>query len=220
MWGFWENVWQFIPHLHFFFFKVEISSIKPIPLFRKGSVHSGSVSWELWPSVSWRVACQLVSWQIPTLCLDSGIVSPLQLRWVKGVCMFRCNLQPAFLAQWPGSFTCHCSNMGVEQTLNKSQHTKLTLEKKILLPLLLGFKLPTFQSWVCRSNQPAITTRTSTTANLVFDLLHGITPHDLGQGLIQGLLDATAVGIPQPPFPPILHTVGVKCDECQQSKQI
>ena len=33
--------------------------------------------------------------------------------------------------------------MGVEQTPNKSQHTKLTLEKKILPPLLLGFKLTT-----------------------------------------------------------------------------
>ena len=29
-------------------------------------------------------------------------------------------------------------------TLNKGQHTKLTLEKKIPLPLLQGFKLATF----------------------------------------------------------------------------
>ena len=50
--------------------------------------------------------------------------------------MFRCNLTPLFLAECPGSFTCHCSNTRVERTLNKSQHTKLTLEKKILLPLL------------------------------------------------------------------------------------
>ena len=27
---------------------------------------------------------------------------------------------------------CHCGNMGMEQTLNKSQHRKLTLEKKRL----------------------------------------------------------------------------------------
>ena len=31
---------------------------------------------------------------------------------------------------------CYCGNKGVERTLNKSQYTKLTLEKKIL-PLLL-----------------------------------------------------------------------------------
>ena len=33
---------------------------------------------------------------------------------------------------------------GVEQTTNKSQHTKLILEKKILPPLLPGFELTTF----------------------------------------------------------------------------
>ena len=35
----WENV---RPLLHFFFFKVEISSRTLIPLFRPGPVHSGS----------------------------------------------------------------------------------------------------------------------------------------------------------------------------------
>ena len=50
-----------------------------------------------------------------------------------------------------GSFTSHCGNTGVEQTPNKSQHTKLTLKKKILLPLLPGFELATFQSQVWRS---------------------------------------------------------------------
>ena len=29
--------------------------------------------------------------------------------------MVSCNLPPALLAEWPGSFTCYCSNMGVEQ---------------------------------------------------------------------------------------------------------
>ena len=72
------------------------------------------------------------------------------------VCVFGCNLPPALLAEWPGSFTCHCGNTGVEQTPNKSQHTKLTLEKKILPPLLPGFELATFQSWVWHSNQQAI----------------------------------------------------------------
>ena len=41
----------------------------------------------------------------------------------------------------------------MERTPNKSQHTKLTLEKKIFLPLPLGFKLATFQSKVwCSTN--------------------------------------------------------------------
>ena len=40
--------------------------------------------------------------------------------------------------------------------LNKSQHRKLTLEKKILPPLLQGFEPATFQSRVRRSNHWAI----------------------------------------------------------------
>ena len=34
------------------------------------------------------------------------------------------------------SCTCHCGNTWMERTPNKSQHTNLTLEKKILPPLL------------------------------------------------------------------------------------
>ena len=39
---------------------------------------------------------------------------------------------------------------------NKSQHRKLTLEKKILLPLLQGFEPTTFWSWVQHSNHWAV----------------------------------------------------------------
>ena len=69
--------------------------------------------------------------------------------------MFRCNLPPALLAGWPGSFTCYCGNTGAP---NKSQHTELTLEKKIIPPLLLGFELATFRSRVRRSYREAIST--------------------------------------------------------------
>ena len=34
------------------------------------------------------------------------MVSPLQLRWVKGECVFRCNLPPGLLAEWLGFFLC------------------------------------------------------------------------------------------------------------------
>ena len=51
---------------------------------------------------------------------------------------------------------CHCSNEGVEWAPNKSQHTKLTLEKKFFPPLLPKFKLTTFQSQVWPSYQQAI----------------------------------------------------------------
>ena len=73
-----------------------------------------------------------------------------------GVCVFRCNLPPALLAKWSGSFTCHWGNTEVERALNKSQHTKLTLEKKILPPLLPEFELATFRLRVRRSYQQVI----------------------------------------------------------------
>ena len=76
---------------------------------------------------------------------------PAPTHWVKGVCRFRRNLPPALLAERPGSFTCHCNNTKVEETLNKTQHTNLSLKKRILLLLLLGFKLTTFRSQVQRS---------------------------------------------------------------------
>ena len=41
---------------------------------------------------------------------------------------------------------------------NNSQHRKLSLEKKILLPLLQGFEPVTFQSWVQHCNHWAIPT--------------------------------------------------------------
>ena len=52
---------------------------------------------------------------------------------------------------------CHCLRaaavtQGWNGYWNKSQHRKLTLEKKILLPLLPGLEPTTFQSWVWHSN--------------------------------------------------------------------
>ena len=62
--------------------------------------------------------------------------------------MLRCNLPPALLAEWPGYFTCHCGDKGVERTPNESQHKKLTLEKKIPLPFLPGLEPAAFRSGV------------------------------------------------------------------------
>ena len=66
-------------------------------------------------------------------------------------CMRVCHLH-----SWQNDrfFTCHCGSTGVKRTPIKSQHTKLTLEKKILPPLLLGFELATFRSRVrCSTNR-------------------------------------------------------------------
>ena len=145
------------PACAIFFFLVEISLCTLILLFTLGLVHSGSVSWDdcdqVFPD---ELRVSSFPERVPTLCLDSGIISPLWLCWVKGARMFRCNLPPAVLGEWPGSFACHCSNTEVERTPNKSQHTKLTLVKNTLLPLLPGFELGTYWSWVRCCNQQAI----------------------------------------------------------------
>ena len=77
----------------FFFFSVESSSGTLIPLFRPGSVHSGLASCDDCGRVINRFLI------VPTLCLDSGIVSPIRLRWVNGACVFGCNLSPALFKE-------------------------------------------------------------------------------------------------------------------------
>ena len=68
----------------FFFFKVEISSRTLIPLFRPESAHSASASWDDYDRVFPNELCvSSFPNRFPTSCLDSGIVNPLRLRWVK-----------------------------------------------------------------------------------------------------------------------------------------
>ena len=125
--GFWENVqpsFSTCTSFFFFFFKVEISSRTLIPHFRPGFVYSGSASWDDCGQFS-LTSCLWAHFQIGSHTMPGQPHSPFRLLWVKGVCMFRCNLPPALLAEWPGSLTCHCGYTGVEQTPNKSQHTKL-----------------------------------------------------------------------------------------------
>ena len=57
----------------------------------------------------------------------------------------------------------------MDWTSNKSQHTKLTLEKKIHPPLLPGFELATFRSRVRRSKQQAIPAPTTTGTTIITD---------------------------------------------------
>ena len=73
-----------------------------------------------------------------------------------GACVFSWNLPLALLAKWLGSFTCYCSNMGVNGYWNKSQHRKLTQEKRILPLLMLGLEPVTVWSWIQCSNHWAV----------------------------------------------------------------
>ena len=77
-----------------------------------GSVHSGSASWhDCGRAFLDELRVSSFSRYVPIVYLDS-IVSPLRLRWIKGVCVSRCNLPLALLAEWPGSLTCHYGNTG------------------------------------------------------------------------------------------------------------
>ena len=60
---------------------------------------------------------------------------------------------------------------GLNGYRNKSQHRKLTLEKKILPLLLQGFEPMTFQSWVRHSNHWAITLPTELSHQIMISCL-------------------------------------------------
>ena len=130
---------------------MEISARTLIPLFRPGSVQSGSASRD-----------------------DCALVFPYKLRvssFADRFPHYACTAAWSAYSDFGGSrvyaclgVTCHLHfwknergllratavTREVERTLNKSQHTKLTLEKKILPPLLPGFELATFRPRVRR----------------------------------------------------------------------
>ena len=69
--------------------------------------------------------------------------------------MFSCNLPPALVAEWPGSFMCHCSNMGLKGYQSKSQHRKLIQEKEIL-GVVCTLKQSPGRRWTSRGKQRSI----------------------------------------------------------------
>ena len=61
----------------------------------------------------------------------------------QGASEFSCHLPPVLLAE--RSFNCCSGSTRVEEKLKLSQHRKLTLKKKIILPLLPGLEPMAFQ---------------------------------------------------------------------------
>ena len=125
-----------------FFLKVEISLCTLIPFFMPESVHSGSVSWDCgwtfpdklsvssfldrFPHYAWPAAWSAHSdFAVSRVYVCLGVTCHLHF-WQNDWGLF----VPLY--------------MGVEWTTNKSLHTKVTLKKKILPPLLPGFELATF----------------------------------------------------------------------------
>ena len=111
----------------------EIASVHQVHSFKPGSVHSGLANWDdccrAFPD---KLRVSLFPWWVPRPFRDN-MISPLRLRWFKGVCLFRCNLPPTLLAEWPWSFMCRCDNTGGgTDTEEESEQKKKTLEMEIL----------------------------------------------------------------------------------------
>ena len=131
------------------------------------SVQSGSASWDncgqTFPD---KLCVSLFLDRLPHYAWTTAY-SALWLQWIRAVCVFRCSLPPALLAEWLGSFTHHCRNTGVARTPNKSQHTKLTLEKKSLLLLLSGLNsLPFHHESSALTNELSLLQAVTTVAYL------------------------------------------------------
>ena len=61
-----------------------------------------------------------------TFCIHHApVYSSLSFKATYIMCMFKRNLPPAHLAEWPGSFMCHCCNTGVERLLKQESEQKV-----------------------------------------------------------------------------------------------
>ena len=144
--------------LFVYLFEVEISSHTLIPFFMPGLVNNVSASWDdcsrMFPN---KLRLSLFPDRFPHYAWTVALSAHSDFVGLK---VYACLGVTCHLHFWQGDWglLCAAAVTWVEQTPNKSQHTKLILEKKIRPPLLLGFKLTTFQSQVRCSYQQAIPT--------------------------------------------------------------
>ena len=68
-------------------------------------------------ALAWLVPHETAAVSVQILCTpyNHAPCHFMQSHIHNGVCVFGCNLAPALLAEWPGSFTCYCGNTGVER---------------------------------------------------------------------------------------------------------
>ena len=138
--------------LFFFFSRSGVSSRSPVPLLGQDESTVAKRA-ETTVAECSLAGCAWARFPDSSHCMPRQHSQPDPTSLVKNVCVFRCNLPPALLEEWPTSFTCHCGNTGVDRTPNTSQHIMLNLEKKIFPSPLPGFELATFRSRVRRSTR-------------------------------------------------------------------
>ena len=72
--------------------------------------------------VTWLVPHETAAVSAHVLCTPYNhapvySVISFEATYARFACVFSCNLPPALLAEWPGSFTCYCGNTQVERIL-------------------------------------------------------------------------------------------------------
>ena len=95
LWGFWGEGLTYHSVRAFFFFFLDWYQLVQTnsTFFRLGSVHSGSVSWDHWPSVSWWVACKLVFHdEIGSHTMPGQQSQPTPTSWGQGCLCVTCHL--------------------------------------------------------------------------------------------------------------------------------
>ena len=110
LWGFRGKVWWFVPSMHF----VSMRRLAHTHWFNSLCQDQSTVA--QWAETT-MTKCSLTScvWacfpdRFPHYAWTAE--SAHSTSRVKDVCTLKCNLPPALLAKWLGSFTCHCSNTG------------------------------------------------------------------------------------------------------------
>ena len=73
---------------------------------------------------SWRTFCAHPYNHAPVYSVTS-----FKATYARFACVFSCNLPPALLAEWPGSFTCYCGNTWVKPV----SYTHLTLPTRMVV---------------------------------------------------------------------------------------
>ena len=90
--------------------------------------------------VTWLVPCKTAAVLAHVLCTPYNLAPVYLKTHTKGSFVFSCNLPAALFAELSGFVCATAVTQGWNKYWNKSQHRKLTMEKKILPLLLLGLK--------------------------------------------------------------------------------
>ena len=147
---------------HFLFCFVDIALFSALEQTHCANVACGSEmvtvafynAFWIFTSVGYLQRCLIVTWMVPheTAAVSAHVLctpynhAPCHVTtmhhvtllhakpYMYGACVFSCNLPPALLAEWLGSFTCYCGN--TERYRKTSQHREFTLEENKLLKII------------------------------------------------------------------------------------